>query len=402
MATFNCNSRYYTDHDGRYVLEMSSQKTVSRNKVFRSDEFTDMRKSLLHVAEKRQNWNPYAPIRGMPFEAFFKYKEKHSLEESVMNPDLPRIFHERFGVRTGEYAQGYQEAVSIPANLVQLKVADMVLEGAEPYSQWKETIRVVDMPSPKFNVPIDTYRDWIGSENFEIYRAGAGGPVDMGGQSRAVELDTEDDNGYYRAKIGIRRNDIRDNKFLAVEQNLKNSGAAWYYALGKKILDFYLATVTNTDTLANLRFQVTTVHQELEGLTNVIRSKFPGTLRNRADTMFMNPEDAFLTVARSTGASGVYPFLDNRMLAPTDEDVINNSGMAKALGLKRAFETPQMTKGKVLIIKRDIAAVFGLYQDLEIEDFDQNIAGITESALSMRIDIKDAHQSGKYVITGYT
>lgn len=381
---------------------MTQQTTVSRGKIFSSPEFESMKKSLIHVNERKGGkWDPLAPVRGMPFEAFFKYKEKGSLQEGIINPDLPRLFHEEFGVKIGDYGSGFQEAVSIPANLVQLKVADMVLEGAEPYSQWKEQIRVVDMPTPKFNVPIDNYRDWVGSENFELFRAGEGGPIDMGGQTRAVELDTEDDNGYYRAKIGIRRNDIRDNKFLAVEQNLKNAGAAWYYSLGKKILEFYVANATNTDTRANLQLP-TSVHSQLEALTNVIRSIFPGTQRNRADTLFMNPVDAFQTIATSTGASGIYPFLDNRMLAPNDEDVINNSGMAKALGLKRAFETPQMVSGNVLIIKRDIAAVLGLHQDLEIEDFDMDVAGLTESALSMRFDIKPAHDSGAFVITNYT
>lgn len=379
-----------------------SKQTVSRGNVFSSPEFEEMRNELSRVNNTRGGrWDPLAPVRGMPFQAFFKYKDKGSLQETVLNPDLPRIFHEEFGVRIGDYAKGYSEAVSIPANLVQLKVADMVLEGAEPYSQWKETIRVVDMPTPKFNVPIDNYRDWVGNDNFELFRAGEGGPIDMGGMTRAVELDTEDDNGYYRAKIGIRRNDIRDNKFLAVEQNLKNAGAAWYFALGKKILEFYIANATNTGTRASLELP-TSVHSELESLSNVIRKQFPGIQRNRADTMFMNPTDAWQTIARSTGASGIYPFLDNRMLAPNDEDVINNSGMAKALGLKRAFETPQMPESSVLIIKRDIAGVLGLHQDLEIEDFDMDVAGLSESALSMRLDIKPAHDTGSFVITSYS
>jgi len=378
---------------------MSKQQTVSRKKVFASPEFAEMKESLLHVAEKSQVWNPMAPIRGMPFEAFFKYKQEKSLQEGVINPDLPRLFHEEFGVRIGEYAQGYSEAVAIPANLVQLKIADMVLEGAEPYSQWKEYIRIVDMPTPKFNVPVDKYTDWVGSENFELYRAGAGGPIDMGGHSRAVELDTEDDNGYYRAKIGVRRNDIRDNKFLAVEQNLKNSGAAWYFALGKKIIEFYLLQTTNTATKVSLQL-ASPAHVELESIMNVIRNQFPGSQRNRADSMFMAPKDAFTTVATQS-SGGFYPFLDNRLLAPNDEDVVNNSGLAKAFGLKRVFETPQLASGKVLIVKRDIAAVFGLFQDLEIEDFDMDVAGLTESALSMRLDIKPAHSEGQFIITDF-
>jgi len=280
----------------------------------------------------------------------------------------------------------------------------MVIEGAEPYSQWKEYVRVVDMPTPLFNVPIDKYSDWLGFDDFDRFKAVDGEPVDMGGKSSAVALNTENDNGYYRAKLGIKRNDIRDNKFLAVEQNLKNAGAVWYYGLGQKIIDTYIANVgsgTNfTDTRANLDL-ATSIHSQLEALVNVIRNKFPGTLLNRADTAFFHPSNAFETVVTSTGASGIYPFLDNRMLAPQDQDVINNSGMSQALGLKRVWETPQATDNSVVIIKRDISHVFGLYQDLEIEDFDMTVSGITNSALSMRFDLQKAHDEGLYVITAF-
>jgi len=378
-------------------------ETVSRTKIFKSEEFAPLRENLLHSAEQRGGkWNPMLPIRATPFQAFFAYKEKKGFQNSKINPDLDRIMHEEFGVKIGDYAKGsgFSEAVSIPASLVALKVSDMVIEGAEPYSQWKEMIRTVNMPTPLFNVPIDKYTDWVGSDDFEVFRASEGGPIDMGGESRAVSLNTEDNNGYYRAKIGVRRNDIRDNKFLAIEQNLKNAGAAWYFSLGKKIINFYNANASNTDTKANLEL-ATSVHSELESITNVIRNKFPGTLLNRADMMIMHPADAYQTIVTSTGASGIYPFLDNRMLAPNDEDVINNSGMAKAFGLKRAFETPQATENTVTIIKRDIAAVLGLHQDLEIENFDMTISGLTESALSMRLDIQQAHPEGLFTITGF-
>jgi hypothetical protein len=384
-------------------MAKSELANVSRASIFKSEEFAPLKENLIHANEmKGGNWNPLKPIRAVPFQAFFA-KDKGSFKETKINKDLPRIFKEEFGIRMGEYAQGssYSEAISIPASLVALKIADMVVEGAEPYSQWKEYIRVVDMPTPLFNVPIDKYTDWVGSDDFEIFRATDGGPIDMGGETKTVALNTEDNNGYYRAKVGIRRNDIRDNKFLAVEQNLKNAGAAWYFALGKKIIDFYIANATNTDTLANLDLTVGSVHAELEGLVNVIRNQFPGTQLNRADTAFFHPADAYQTVVKSTGASGIYPFLDNRMLAPNDEDVINNSGMAKALGLKRAFETPQSTENTVVIIKRDIAAILGLHQDLEIENFDMTVSGLTESALSMRLDIQQAHPEGLYTITAF-
>ena len=267
-------------------------ETVSRAKIWNSPEFSPLKENLMYAASQRSgDWNPMLPIRALPFSVFFKRNEKKALAETIMNPDLPQIMFSEFGVRVGEYAKGrpggLAEAVSIPKTLVALKVADTVIEGAEPYSQWKEYVRVIDMPTPLFNVPIDKYTDWTGHDDFESYRATEGGPLDMGGQSIAVALNCEDNNGYYRAKVGVRRNDIRDNKFLSVEQNLKNAGAAWYFGLGKKIIDFYVANATNTDTRVMLELAIP-IHSELEALVNVIRARFPSNQLNRADTAFIN------------------------------------------------------------------------------------------------------------------
>lgn len=377
--------------------------TVSRTKLFQMEQNAPLREALMNANSIRMqngaDYNPFLPIRLLPFQAFFDKADKKAMENDSISPDLPRIMHEQFGVHIGEYSAN-RETVQIPSDVVNLKIADMVIEGAEPYSQWKEYIRVVDMPTPLFNVPTDKYSDWLGFDNFDRFRAVDAEPVDMGGKVTPVALNCEDDNGYYRAKLGIKRNDIRDNKFLAVEQNLKNAGAVWYYGLGKKIIDQYITDATNTDLRTGLEL-TTPIHSELEALVNVIRNKFPGVQLNRADSAFFHPGDAFQTVVKSTGASGIYPFLDNRMLSPSDQDVINNSGMAKALGLKRVWETPQATENTIVIIKRDISHVFGLYQDLEIEDFDMTVSGITNSALSMRFDNKQAHTAGSFTITSF-
>lgn len=395
---------------------MAKQKlpNQSRQKLFQSEDLAPVKEALMQANQLRGGqWNPMLPMRMLPFKALFRYKEAGAMENEIMNPDLPALMHSEYGVHIGEYSKtpGLRETVSIPASLVALKVADMIIEGAEPYSQWKEYIRVVDMPTPYFNVPMDAYTDWLGYNDFTKFRATDAEPVDMGGQEKSVKLNCEDNNGYYRTKTSVRRNDIRDNKFLSVEQNLKNAGAAWYFALGQYILSTaYLTSPTNTGTMASLQLQSNSVHPELESIVNVVRKQFPGSQFNRSDTIFFHPTDAYNTIVRASIVSnsgtavggGYYPFLTNTMLAPNDEDVINNSGMARAFGLKRAWETPQATAGSVIIVKRDIAAVLGLYQDLEIENFDMTVSGLSESALSMRLDVEKAQSNGLYVITSFS
>lgn len=380
-------------------------KSISRLSILRMEDMKPIKEALGYYAQMtgKPRWEP---IRLMPLQVFFD-KSAQSMESMKMNPNLPALMHETFGIHIGDYSKspGIQETVKVSSTLVSLKVADEVIEGAEPYSMWKQYGRLVDMPTPFFNVPKDAYTDYLGgasTDSIDMFKSDGGEPVDMGGKPGTVALNCEGNNNYFRAKIGIERNDIRDNKFLAVEQTLKNAGAVWYYLAGKRIIDQIITdTTVNTDTRANLDL-ATSVQSFLEALVNVIRSKFPGTQRNRPNTMFMHPTDAFNSIVTSSGAGGTWPFLNNFLLAPDNhEDVINNSGMARALGLKDAWETPQISAGTVLIIKRQVAHVVGLYQDLEIEDFDMTVSGLTNSALSIRFDVKQAHENGAFKITAF-
>ena len=146
----------------------------------------------------------------------------------------------------------------------------------------------------------------------------------------------------------------------------------------------------------------TPVQSEFEALINVIRGIFPGTQRNRADTMFINPLDAMEAV-RNAGTNGEWPFLSRFIVGPTDNtDVVNNSGLAAALGLRNVWETPQIELGTVLIVKRDIAQVVGLREDLTIENFDLSVGGLYESDLLIRFHVKPAHSDvGAYKITAF-
>jgi len=264
------------------------------------------------------------------------------------------------------------------------------------------------MDSPKVNVPITKYTDTVGGsptdqKGLSIYKEAGGIPPAIGGKIETVELDTSGTNNSFRGTISVNRNDVKDNNFLSVEQSLKNAGNEFYFMIGKEIIDILVAQTTglsNTALKSSLA-NATPVQEELEALVEVIRSRFPGTLRNRADTMFINPSDAALTV-KTASTGGFYPFFNRFELGPTDDtDVINNSGLAQSLGLRAVWETPQIPAGTVMITKRDIALVTGLREDLTIENFDLSVGGLYQSDLVVRIDIKQAHPEGAFKITGY-
>jgi len=401
----------------------SSKSKHNRQSILQLKEMAHVQEALVASAEAQQRmgkpFDIFRPIRETPLSVFFDKANPNGFEEGRLNPNLPTIWKHRYGIRIGDEARGnmriagkeLKETVSVPNTLSALKIADEILEGAEPWSDWKQYARLIDMDAPKVNVPLTKYTDTVGGDpsnqkGLEIYKEAGGTPPAIGGKVTTVELDTSGTNNSFRGTISVNRNDVKDNNFLAVEQSLKNAGNEFYFMIGKKIIDTLVDGLTatagdNVQTKADLANN-TPVQEELEALVEVIRSRFPGVQRNRADTMFMNPSDAALTV-KTASTGGFYPFFNRFELGPTDDtDVINNSGLAQSLGLRAVWETPQIDVGSVLITKRDIAEVVGLREDLTIENFDLSVGGIYNSDLVVRIDVKEAHSDvGAFLITSY-
>jgi len=398
----------------------TSRPKHNRQSILQLKEMAHVQEALLASAEAQQRagqpFDIFRPIRETPLSVFFDTTSPTGFEEGKINPNIPAIWKSRYGIRIGDEARGnmriggrdLKETVSVPNTLSALKIADEILEGAEPWSDWKQYARLIDMDTPKVNVPLTKYTDTVGGsiadqKGLEIYKEAGGVPPPIGGKVTTVELDTSGTNNSFRGTISVNRNDVKDNNFLSVEQSLKNAGNEFYFMIGKKIIDVLAvtSTVVPTDTKANLAND-TPDQAELEALVEVIRSRFPGQQRNRADTMFMNPADAALTV-KTASTGGFYPFFNRFELGPTDDtDVINNSGLAQSLGLRAVWETPQIEVGTVLITKRDIAEVVGLREDLTIENFDLSVGGLYQSDLVVRIDVQEAHSDvGAFKITGY-
>ena len=397
---------------------MGSKPKYNRQSIMALPEMAHIREALTLGADAAlangKEFNPFRPIRETPLSVFFD-KSRDGFEQGRLNPNLDKIWYSQYGIRIGDMAQtnpyiggkALHETVSIPNTLSALKIADTILEGAEPYSDWKQYSKIIDMDTPKVNVPITKYTDTVGGaagaqKGIEIYSEAGGSPPSIGGKVTTVELDTSGTNNSYRGTLAVNRNDVKDNNFLSVEQSLKNAGNEFYYMIGEKIIRTLTADATvPTDTMANLDL-ATPVQSEFEALINVIRGIFPGTQRNRADTMFIHPTDAMEAV-RNAGTNGEWPFLSRFILGPTDNtDVVNNSGLAAALGLRNVWETPQITQGTVLITKRDIAQVVGLREDLTIENFDLSVGGLYESDLLVRFQAKNAFPDvGAYTITAF-
>lgn len=397
------------------------QKGYSRQKILQLPEMSHIKEALTlfaeHQASQGQPWNIWKPIRETPLSAFFD-KSEGSMMRMVPNPNLPALWFSRYGIRIGEMAKGnptfagksLKEAVNIPTTLSILKIADEIIEGAEPWSDWKSYTRLIPMETPKVNVPKTKYTNQVGggsADSIDIFKeTSQGKPPVIGGEMEVISLDCSGSKNSYRGTIQVSRNDVKDNNFLAVEQPLKNAGNLLYYLVGVKLINTLITnTTTNTAARADLDDPSGGGASQtyFEAISNVIRNKFPSQ-RNKADTMFINPLDAWKLIA--TGGTGNnYPMINRFILGPNpqgpEKDVINDSALATALGLRNVWETPQIAAGTVVITKRDVASVTGLREDLTLENYDLTVGGLYNTDLVIRFDSQYGYEDGAFKITSF-
>ena len=399
------------------------QTGYNRSSLLMSDDFAHIREALTLGAEARtetagEPFNIWKPIRETPLSAFFD-KSDGSMEKMRLNPNLAAIWASEYGIRIGDMAKTnpkingrqLQEAVNIPTTLSILKIADEIIEGAEPWSDWKSYTRIVAMDTPKVNVPKTKYTSQVGggsTDSINIFKeTSIGKPPIIGGEMQTITLDCSGSTNSYRGTIQVSRNDVKDNNFLAVEQPLKNAGNMFYYLAGVQVISVLTANnTTNTAARSSLDNPSGGGASQsfMEAITDVIRAKFPAQ-RNKADTMFINPTDAWKLIATAGSTGGYYPMINRMMLGPTpngpEKDVINDSALAAALGLRNVWETPQIAAGTVEITKRDVASITGLREDLTLENYDLTVGGLYNSDLVLRFDSEFAWEDGCYKITSF-
>ena len=180
----------------------SAKPKHNRQSILNLKEMAHVQEALVASAEARQSagegFDIFKPIRETPLRVFFD-KSEGSFEAGRLNPNLSAIWKHRYGIRMGDEARGnmriggkeLRETVSVPNTLSALKIADEILEGAEPWSDWKQYARLIDMDTPKVNVPLTKYTDTVGGtisdqKGLQIYKEAGGIPPPIGGSSATL------------------------------------------------------------------------------------------------------------------------------------------------------------------------------------------------------------------------
>lgn len=325
--------------------------------------------------------DPYEFLRVIPLSHMVK-----DFELMEMRTDIPGL--------KAIYPQ-IKETLSITPSLAQLKISDLVAEGAEPFSFWKEVWRIETMSEPKLTLPKSTSADII-SDLALLKGADGTKPQALGGDMDNVDFDTSGNKGYFRGATSIQRNWLKDNNFRALEIHLKEIGEALAYGMGKFIADTHITDAGITDTRANIDGAS---GKATEALANVIEDKLP-TTRFTPDTMIMHPTDAVYAKVEQWGTAGPIPLMSATYL-DRDGRNITEPGIAALLGLKKVWRTPWMTSATVLIFAKEKAEAVGLRQDIEFEDFGDTLMGLVGSVISTRFDVKEIFDAATYKITAF-
>jgi len=360
---------------------MARSSTIGRSQLYMEEPQLDGLKAIRETLIGH-SIDPGQFIRNIPLRGLVKDMETEELRKEI--PGLRALYPQ------------IKETLNITTALAQVKVADVILEGAEAYGYWKQCWRIETMDEPKLNLPASSSSDLMPSFADLKFTDGGNKKIE-GGQVTAISFDCSDDNGYYAVAAQVKRNWIKDNNFRALEVHLKQLGEAWYWNVGQFQFTKHAAALTGaqTDTLNNLKGSSGT---RLQAFINVVESKIP-TNRYMPDTIIMNPTDAYNTKVEQWGTAGPIPLLSAQYLDRAGDN-ISRPGIAALIGVKNLFVTPWATQGTALVFNSQKNFIIGLRQDLEFEDWNDTLKGLVGASTSMRFDQQAGFTKSGFKITG--
>jgi len=251
------------------------------------------------------------------------------------------------------------EIVNVDAALVQQKVLADVLHGAEHNKQWKDWIKLAEMDVPIESVPTIT------EDDFMVFHGTAGSKKRYaGGKFGSVKLDCSEDRGLHTLVLGIKKTWIKDNNWNAVQEATTVAGAAMYKHVASEV-----CTELASDAYGTQAFD-----------TDLYKTIVKAIGTNRAAGF--NPDIVLLNPTEETSLMVLDKFVDINMLGRVgrlaEQGVIGNF-----YGTIPCFST-SVCGNNPLVFTRIKGEVFGLRQDIQIEEYDDPIEGLEGAVLTMR------------------
>lgn len=325
---------------------------VDRSLLFNPETEAEMQK-LTEKVNYVDAWDfgtKVNPIIGPPAGTHPTFLGRASLDKLVISPvDLWKI--------------RMTEIVNVSPNLVQKKVLADVLHGAEHNKQWKDWVNVVPMDVPQTSQPTITEDDFL------VFHGTAGSRKRYGGgKFGSVNLDCSEDKGLHTLVLAIKKTWIKDNNWNAVQEATTVGGAALYKHIASDVCTELAADAGGTESFD----------------TDLYKTIVKAISTNRAAGY--QPDIVLLNPAQEASLMALDKFLDINMLGRVgrlaEQGVIGNF-----FGTIPCFST-SVCGANPLVFTRKKGEVFGLRQDIQIEEYDDPIQGLEGAVLTMRNDIE--------------
>jgi hypothetical protein len=178
-------------------------------------------------------------------------RREFNLTEELRSPEVQQFeknMSNHYGRQVALRDVPLKNFVDVSSGLLETKIASTFLKGAtDEAGFWQSLINVVQMTSPKQDVPIVSQRDF----KVRTGRISKAALEESGGSFRYVELDTTDDDKTRYVYLEIDGSDIRLRNFNVVEQAIQAAGAAFAKNILGDVIKHYIDHAGNEQALSS-------------------------------------------------------------------------------------------------------------------------------------------------------
>jgi len=275
-----------------------------------------------------------------------------------------------FGYMAEHYLKGDG---TIDPTLIQTKVVDLVMQGADFIPIFNQIALIQDMTAPKMELPVSSYTGFKAVKGIQ----GATSARTAGGYTDAIELDCSNGRGMYRVNVAMQKYWIRQAQWSAVENALRDAGQVMYDEVAgvllKKATDDVDTTMTNT--LANWQ--------------NTYCGML-ATMFGKMATAQVRPTCAIITASATALAALETPFSNQLYANLASLDIKPETGL---FGYLMPFRLPiyyhyKQTAASATMLNANKALALGIFQPLTVEGFNDVWSGTEGGVITMQFDAK--------------
>ena len=265
------------------------------------------------------------------------------------------------------------ESGTIEPGLLEQKISDILMQGAESIPLWNQICKVVQMPTNKYEQPVMSYTD------FHAEKGTTGSAVrEAGGIVDRIELDCSGQNGLRRVKVAFDKTWIRDARWDAVEEAIRAASQSMYDEVVESIISEYETDVDSsmTDTVANWG---NNHYKALVKAVSLIAAQ-----QMYPDIILIHPNELYDLAVLDYFVHAQY------REAAARTSIQPNKGLFGYLfpdSIPIYFHY-KVTAGKMTVAASQKAVVLGIRQDLTIERFNDVLNGEEGAVLTMQWDVK--------------